>query len=125
MALSALLMLLVLFLGRTSKADVDPTLPFSEYLDSTGNVLLRWGFDLVKDTITFEVTAKTTGWVGLGLSPSGGMAGSDIFIGGVGPDGMYFTVILFFFPNSSIKKYERKSSHLKDPVVKVRRMPTH
>ncbi|KAM9435521.1 DBH-like monooxygenase protein 2 homolog [Clarias gariepinus] len=91
MALSALLMPLVLFLGRTSKADVDPTLPFSEYLDSTGNVLLRWGFDLVKDTITFEVTAKTTGWVGLGLSPSGGMAGSDIFIGGVGPDGMYFT----------------------------------
>ncbi|XP_053470259.1 DBH-like monooxygenase protein 2 homolog [Ictalurus furcatus] len=91
MALSVLLMPLVLFLGRTSGADVNPALPFSEYLDSNANVLLRWGFDLVKDTITFEVTVNTTGWVGFGFSPNGGMAGSDLVIGGVGPGGIYFT----------------------------------
>ncbi|KAK3516685.1 hypothetical protein QTP70_022190 [Hemibagrus guttatus] len=91
MAISALLMPLVMFLGRTSGADVDPTLPFSEHLDSNHNVLLRWGFDLVKDTITFKVTVNTTGWVGFGFSPNGGMAGSDIVIGGVGPGGIYFS----------------------------------
>ncbi|KAF4071092.1 hypothetical protein AMELA_G00280910 [Ameiurus melas] len=91
MALSALLMPLVLCLGRTSGADVNPALPFSEYLDSSANVLLRWGFDMLKDTITFEVTVNTTGWVGFGFSPNGGMAGSDIVIGGVGPGGIYFT----------------------------------
>ncbi|KAB5540062.1 hypothetical protein PHYPO_G00097030 [Pangasianodon hypophthalmus] len=91
MSVPALLMLLVWFLGQTSGADVDPTLPFSEYLDSNTNVLLRWGFDVVRDTITFEVTVNTTGWVGFGFSPNGGMAGSDIVIGGVGPGGIYFT----------------------------------
>ncbi|XP_060771592.1 DBH-like monooxygenase protein 2 homolog [Neoarius graeffei] len=91
MAVSALLMPLVLFLGQTSGADVDPTLPFMEYLDSNSNFLLRWGFDTVKDTITFEVTVNTMGWVGFGFSPNGGMAGSDIVIGGVGPSGIYFT----------------------------------
>lgn len=96
MAISALLMPLVMFLGRTSGGDVDPTLPFSEHLDSNHNVLLRWGFDLVKDTITFQVTVNTTGWVGFGFSPNGGMAGSDIVIGGVGPGGIYFSVILFY-----------------------------
>ena len=35
--------------------------------------------------IVFVVTAKTTGWVGLGLSPNGNMANSDIIWGQV-PD---------------------------------------
>ncbi|KAK2864314.1 hypothetical protein Q7C36_003468 [Tachysurus vachellii] len=91
MVVSALFMPLLVFLGRTSGADVDPTLPFSEHLDSNLKVQLSWGFDLVKDTITFKVTVNTTGWVGFGFSPNGGMAGSDIFIGGVGPDGIYFS----------------------------------
>lgn len=95
MAVLHLLLPLVLFLGQTSGASVDPTLPFSEYLDLNANVLLRWGFDVAKDTITFEVTVNTTGWVGFGFSPNGGMAGSDLVIGGVGPGGVYFTVILF------------------------------
>ena len=36
-----------------------------------------------EDEIQFEIHCKTTGWVGLGLSPNGGMAGSDIVIGWV------------------------------------------
>lgn len=86
-----LLMPLVLCLSRVLGADVDPALPFSEYLDSGSSVLLRWGFDLVKDSIMFELSVKTTGWVGFGFSPNGGMEGADIVIGGVGPDGIYFT----------------------------------
>lgn len=35
------------------------------------------------DEIQFEVHCKSTGWVGLGLSTNGGMAGSDIVIGWV------------------------------------------
>ena len=35
------------------------------------------------DEITFEIIAQTTGWVGLGLSPDGGMTDADIFVGGV------------------------------------------
>ena len=36
-----------------------------------------------KDEIQFEIHCKTTGWVGFGISPNGGMAGSDIAIGWV------------------------------------------
>ena len=32
---------------------------------------------------SFQITCETTGWVGLGLSPNGGMAGADIAIGWV------------------------------------------
>ncbi|XP_072542242.1 DBH-like monooxygenase protein 2 homolog [Salminus brasiliensis] len=86
-----LLMYLILFMARVKGADVDPTLPFSDYLDPGSSILLRWGFDLVKDSIMFELSVKTTGWVGFGFSPNGGMAGADVVIGGVGPNGIYFT----------------------------------
>ena len=38
--------------------------------------------------IVFVVTAKTTGWIGLGLSPNGNMANSDIIWGQV-PEILY------------------------------------
>ena len=47
--------------------------------------VIFWNSD--KEYITFEVHAKTTGWVGFGLSPNGGMAGSDMVIGWVPSDG--------------------------------------
>ncbi|XP_028841164.1 DBH-like monooxygenase protein 2 homolog [Denticeps clupeoides] len=71
-------------------AQEDAPLPFTEILDPGGDVTLKWGFDLVQGNITFQVTARTTGWVGFGFSPNGGMAGSDIVIGGVTPGGSYF-----------------------------------
>ncbi|XP_050995492.1 DBH-like monooxygenase protein 2 homolog [Labeo rohita] len=82
---------LLLLSVQWSWAQEDPLLPFSEYLDHKNHVLLRWGFDEIQRTILFEVTVNTTGWVGFGFSPNGGMAGADIVIGGVGPDGTYFT----------------------------------
>lgn len=38
---------------------------------------------LEKDEIQFEIHCRAVGWVGFGLSPNGGMAGSDIVIGWV------------------------------------------
>ena len=43
-----------------------------------------------KDEIQFEVHTKTTGWVGMGLSPDGGMTGSLYIY-------MYFFFQLFIF----------------------------
>ncbi|XP_013392638.1 DBH-like monooxygenase protein 1 [Lingula anatina] len=42
---------------------------------------LSWKFD--NETITFETQVRTTGYIGLGFSPNGGMTGADIVIGWV------------------------------------------
>ena len=46
---------------------------------------LYWDFDNVAETISFAARVKTLGWVGFGLSPNGGMIGSDVVIGWVVP----------------------------------------
>ncbi|XP_050995493.1 DBH-like monooxygenase protein 2 homolog [Labeo rohita] len=86
-----LFVVLLSFLVQWSWAQEDPLLPFSEHLDPGHNVRLRWGFDEIQGTILFELTVNTSGWVGFGFSPNGGMAGADMVIGGVGPKGTYFT----------------------------------
>ncbi|XP_035696831.1 DBH-like monooxygenase protein 1 [Branchiostoma floridae] len=52
-----------------------------ETLDVEGKFRIFWKFD--DEKIEFEARVQTTGWVGLGLSPNGGMPGSDIAIGWV------------------------------------------
>jgi len=39
---------------------------------------VKWGFD--GDWIGFELTVQTTGWIGFGISPTGGMEGADILM---------------------------------------------
>lgn len=54
-------------------------------LKDNGQYVLYWkigGYN-GDDLITFEIIAKTTGWIGLGLSPNGAMQNTDIFLGGV------------------------------------------
>ena len=68
------------------------SLPFSSTLTTdpaTGQALyqLYWTFDATQKTITFNVVVRTTGWVGFGLSPDGGMVGSDVVIGWIASDG--------------------------------------
>ncbi|KAM9353609.1 DBH-like monooxygenase protein 2 homolog [Symphorus nematophorus] len=88
----ALLPFLYLFLFGTKGAGAsDPTVPFMEYLDQNHLVCLKWGFDNQQGKITFKLVVNTTGWVGFGFSPNGGMQGSDIVMGGLGPQGSYFT----------------------------------
>ncbi len=69
--------------------------PFSATLSSdlvTGEPLyqLYWSFDKTEETVQFSVRVKTTGWVGFGISPDGGMIGSDVVIGWVADDGTAF-----------------------------------
>ncbi|KAI1897239.1 hypothetical protein AGOR_G00081260 [Albula goreensis] len=83
---SWLLFYTVLVWVLRSRVRADGLLPFMVHLDPDQNVTLRWGFDQPKNEITMELTVKTEGWVGLGFSPNGGMAGADIVIGGVFPN---------------------------------------
>uniref|UniRef100_A0A9J8CB34 Monooxygenase, DBH-like 1, like n=3 Tax=Cyprinus carpio TaxID=7962 RepID=A0A9J8CB34_CYPCA len=89
--MGTLSLVLLLLSVQWSWAQEDPLLPFSEHLDPEHKVRLKWGFDEIQGTILFELTVNTSGWVGFGFSPKGGMTGADIVIGGVGPEGRYFT----------------------------------
>ncbi len=62
----------------------------SAVLDEYGRFTLFWKFDA--ENITFEVRANTSGWVGLGFSPNGGMPGSDIVTGWVQDGEAYLQV---------------------------------
>lgn len=60
--------------------------------DEKGTYILHWKFDLDAETIGFAVNVSTEGWVGFGLSPNGGMSGSDIVVGWVDGGKTHFTV---------------------------------
>lgn len=63
-----------------------------EILDPDGKYVLEWAVDWTDNTITFNVTAETIGWVGFGLSNNGKMSGADVVIGGMYPNGLpYFS----------------------------------
>ncbi|XP_028295757.1 DBH-like monooxygenase protein 2 homolog [Gouania willdenowi] len=70
---------------------MNSTMPFKQYLDHDHLFLMEWGFDDLQGDITFTLVVNTTGWIGFGFSPNGGMAGADMIIGGFGPNGSYFT----------------------------------
>ncbi|CAF1144593.1 unnamed protein product [Adineta ricciae] len=59
--------------------------PFTEYKHSTElqvNISdLWWTIDDAEREIVFELHVKTTGWIALGISAAGGMAGADIGVG--------------------------------------------
>ncbi|XP_029436454.1 putative DBH-like monooxygenase protein 2 isoform X2 [Rhinatrema bivittatum] len=64
-------------------------LRFSENVDNDGKVRIKWASD--GSNITIEISANTTGWVGCGFSPNGGMTGADLIIGGMFPNqSIYF-----------------------------------
>ncbi|XP_074648518.1 DBH-like monooxygenase protein 1 isoform X2 [Tubulanus polymorphus] len=46
-----------------------------------GKIYLFWDFD--EESMTFELHARTTGWLGFGLSSHGGMKGADMVVGWV------------------------------------------
>ena len=53
---------------------------------------LYWNYNPTLRNISFAVRVQTTGWVGFGISPNGGMVGSDVIIGGVQNGRSYFNV---------------------------------
>ena len=61
------------------------------HMDENGNIYrLHWNIDIGDQTVHFAVNVSTTGWVGFGLSPNGGMPGSDVVIGWVDDSGKAF-----------------------------------
>lgn len=61
---------------------------FSLSADDNDDLQYRLYWKLLeKDEIQFEIHCRASGWVGFGLSPNGGMAGSDIVIGWVDSEG--------------------------------------
>lgn len=61
-------------------------------LDPQGIYQLEWMVDLEAKKVTFNVTVRTKGYVGFGLSDNGKMTGADIVVGGVLPNGRsYFS----------------------------------
>ena len=82
--------LLIFVVGCHDAATVNPLIPSeNDYThrlvvdeDNPDQYILFWKI-INEEEIQFEVHVKTSGWVGLGLSPNGGMAGSDIAIGWV------------------------------------------
>ncbi len=82
-------LLLYVSIFSTALAAVDlSSYPLSQELRE--GYELHWGFDVEAKTIKFAVRVNTTGWVGLGLSPTGGMPNSDIVIGWVNDQGEAF-----------------------------------
>ena len=87
--LLCLLALLPLVLGNLSTR-----YPFSStlYNRNGDTYVLHWNFSTAERTIAFAVNVSTTGWVGFGLSPNGGMTNSDVVMGWVSNGRTYFHV---------------------------------
>ena len=87
---------LVLAVAVIAATDLRTKYPFSAVLLNDANrgyYTLHWNFTRETKMIYFAVNASTAGWVGYGLSPNGGMVGSDVVIGWVNKDGAaYFKV---------------------------------
>lgn len=68
-------------MGYTHHAVMDPESKYHLY----------WRVDHDREKITFWLEVQTKGWIGLGISPNGGMSGADIALGWVSEDGkVYF-----------------------------------
>ena len=83
--------------------DLSAAYPFRTTLLDRGedSYELFWRFDRDLKNITFAVRVNTTGWVGFGLSPNGGMVNSDVVIGWVDASGQgYLHVSLAMFASA-------------------------
>lgn len=90
-----ILLIILGFLTITASAYSVDNNPYrhKETLDRRGKYELEWLVEMEQKRITFNVTVQTKGYVGLGLSRRGKMAGADLVIGGVNHDGEpYFYV---------------------------------
>ncbi|XP_070572376.1 DBH-like monooxygenase protein 1 homolog [Ptychodera flava] len=71
-------------------------------LDGNEDYHMYWKFD--DEKITFEVHVRTTGWVGFGFSPNGGMPGSDMVVGWV-------------LDNGEVKFTDRHATAYSEPII--------
>ena len=86
---------LLLLHSAVLQASADHALEHSFFaaLDEDQNVKLYWNVSTENKEINFTVEAKTTGWIGFGISSGQGkMKGADIVIGWVKDGKAYFKV---------------------------------
>ena len=87
------ILLLYLFTLQSSTAALVSEHAFFAPLDESQNVKLYWNVSTANKEIFFTVEAKTTGWIGFGISSGQGrMKGADIVIGWVKDGKPYFKV---------------------------------
>lgn len=85
--------LLHIFLVHGVAADLLSAHRFFASLDEDQSVKLYWNVTTTNKEIFFTVEAKTTGWIGFGISSGQGkMQGADIVIGWVKNGVPYFQV---------------------------------
>lgn len=85
------------FTMQSCSADLVSEHSFFAPLDEGQNVKLFWNVSTANKEIFFTVEAKTTGWIGFGISSGQGkMEGADIVIGWVKDGNAYFKVIAYF-----------------------------
>lgn len=70
-----------------------------EVLGHNGSYILEWSYDYKAQVITFNITAKTTGWVGFGLSRDGSMKEADIVIAVVQANGPPYIIVSHVLSN--------------------------
>ena len=88
-----LFLLLLQLVALHASADLASEHSFFAALDEEQNVNLYWNLKREEKEIYFTVEAKTTGWVGFGISSGQGrMEGADIVIGWVKDGKTYFKV---------------------------------
>ena len=76
--------ILICCLGATNGDDLRSEYTNYAALDEDTNVFFYWSINATDSSIQFAVQAKTTGWVGFGISTGQGkMQGADIVIGWV------------------------------------------
>ena len=90
-ASSLLVVTLTLVMGQQTCPQPDTTLSAS-YVNckvlSSNHYELYWTYNEATVDLRIAAHVRTSGWLGLGISPDGGMKDSDIAIGWVGADGM-------------------------------------
>ncbi|CAF0926013.1 unnamed protein product, partial [Brachionus calyciflorus] len=90
------LLILAYFFTLNESKGLTPLRPSEEYkfslnVDDFDQSLFKLFWKPIEnDEIQFELHCKATGWIGFGLSPNGGMAGSDIAIGWVDSNGQSY-----------------------------------
>ena len=85
------LLFVLILLSHSVYEVVTSSSEYTHSLDLLDDIFhIFWKYDTT--TITFEIHAKTLGWVGFGLTPDGGMARSDITITWVKDGQTFFSV---------------------------------
>lgn len=86
------LLVLWALLPATAAGSSDRSYPHRVVLDPEGKYWLHWGRQ--GERLAFRLEVRTTGYVGLGFSPTGTMAAADIVVGGVAHGRPYLQVSL-------------------------------